>query len=86
MRAYVTPCVKRIQYLKHGQAFAIRNYIDELAPQVYLPLKYLDEFKAAPESQLSFPYFSELVCLSLLVEFAGAHTKVFVTLDFFLLT
>ena len=41
----------------------MRNYIDELPPQVYLPLKYLDEFKAAPESQLSFPYFSELVCL-----------------------
>lgn len=39
----------------------MRNYIDELAPQVYLPLNYLDEFRAAPESQLSFPYFSELV-------------------------
>jgi len=41
----------------------MRNYIDELSPQVYLPLKYLDEFKAAHESELSFPYFSELVRL-----------------------
>ncbi|PKS11763.1 hypothetical protein jhhlp_001752 [Lomentospora prolificans] len=49
------------KYLKHGQAFSMRNYIDELGPQVYLPLKYLDQFKAAPESQLSFPYFSELL-------------------------
>ncbi|SPO07534.1 uncharacterized protein DNG_10228 [Cephalotrichum gorgonifer] len=47
--------------LGYEKAFAMRNYIDELAPQVYLPLKYMDEFKAAHESQLSFPYFSELL-------------------------
>jgi len=57
--------------LKHGQAFAMRNYIDELGPQVYLPLKYLDQFKTAHESKLSFPYFSELVSLaSILVAMA----------------
>lgn len=49
----------------------MRNYIDELGPQVYLPLKYLDQFKTAHESKLSFPYFSELVGLaSILVSIA----------------
>ncbi|KAK0748893.1 cytochrome P450 [Schizothecium vesticola] len=46
------------RYLKHGQAFKMRNYIEELPPQVYLPLKYLDEVKSAPQGKLSFPYFS----------------------------
>ncbi|KAK4235657.1 cytochrome P450 [Achaetomium macrosporum] len=49
------------KYLKHGQAFKMRNYIDELPPQVYLPLKYLDEVKSAPQAKLSFPYFSLLL-------------------------
>jgi ent-kaurene oxidase len=49
------------RYLKHGQAFKMRNYIDELPPQVYLPLRYLDEVKSAPQAKLSFPYFSSLV-------------------------
>ena len=39
----------------------MRNFVDELRPQVFLPLKYLDEVKSAPESKLSFPYFSEMV-------------------------
>jgi hypothetical protein len=52
------------KYLKHGQAFKMRNYIDELRPQVYLPLKYLEEVKSAPQSKLSFPHFSVLVCVS----------------------
>ena len=51
----------RYQYLKHGQAFAFRNYVDELQPQVVLPLKYLHELKNAPESKLSLKRFSELV-------------------------
>ncbi|KAL2130490.1 hypothetical protein VTI74DRAFT_6344 [Chaetomium olivicolor] len=42
-------------------AFKMRNYIDELPPQVYLPLKYLDEVKSAPQAKLSFPYFSLLL-------------------------
>ena len=49
------------RYLKHGQAFKMRNYIEELSPQVYLPLKYLDEVKSAPQGKLSFPYFSRLL-------------------------
>ncbi|KAK1830680.1 cytochrome P450 [Podospora conica] len=49
------------KYLKHGQAFKMRNYIEELPPQVYLPLKYLDEVKSAPQGKLSFPYFSLLL-------------------------
>ncbi|KAK3369538.1 cytochrome P450 [Lasiosphaeria ovina] len=48
------------KYLRYGQAFKMRNYIDELPPQVYLPLKYLDEVKSAPQAKLSFPYFSLL--------------------------
>lgn len=51
------------RYLKHGQAFKMRNYIEELPPQVYLPLKYLDEVKGAPQGKLSFPYFSRLLFL-----------------------
>ena len=39
----------------------MRNYIDELPPQVFLPLKYLDEVKSAPQAKLSFPYFSLLL-------------------------
>lgn len=39
----------------------MRNFVDELRPQIFLPLKYLPELKSAPESQLSFPYFSEMV-------------------------
>ncbi|KAK0641430.1 cytochrome P450 [Cercophora newfieldiana] len=49
------------RYLKHGKAFKMRNYIEELPPQVYLPLKYLDEVKSAPQAKLSFPYFSALL-------------------------
>lgn len=49
------------RYLKHGQAFKMRNYIEEQLPQVYLPLKYLDEVKTAPQGKLSFPYFSRLL-------------------------
>ncbi|KAK0622525.1 cytochrome P450 [Immersiella caudata] len=48
------------RYLRHGQAFKMRNYIGELSPQVYLPLKYLDEVKTAPQSKLSVPYYSVL--------------------------
>lgn len=51
------------RYLKHGQAFKMRNYIEELPPQVYLPLKYLDEVKGAPQGKLSFPSFSRLLFL-----------------------
>ncbi|KAK0614006.1 hypothetical protein B0T14DRAFT_499373 [Immersiella caudata] len=39
----------------------MRNYIDELPPQVYLPLKYLDEVKSAPQAKLGFPYFWSLL-------------------------
>ncbi|KAF4964952.1 hypothetical protein FSARC_7179 [Fusarium sarcochroum] len=47
------------KYLKHGQAFAMRNYVNDDQPQVILPLKYLKEVRSAPESKLSFPYYSE---------------------------
>ena len=66
------------RYLKHGQAFKMRNYIGELSPQVYLPLKYLDEVKTAPQAKLSVPYYSVLVsCRELpAVRAMNALTKV----------
>jgi len=51
------------KYLKHGQAFAMRNYVDELQPQVILPLTYLQELKNVPEKKLSLKNFSELLFL-----------------------
>ena len=39
----------------------MRNYVDELKPQVFLPLKYLDELKNVPESKLSLRLNSEVV-------------------------
>ena len=41
----------------------MRNYVDELQPQVFLPLKYLHELKNAPEHKLSLKLFSELLFL-----------------------
>ncbi|PGH16795.1 hypothetical protein AJ80_05110 [Polytolypa hystricis UAMH7299] len=59
-----TPALLQIgydRYLKHGQAFAMLNYVDENHPQVVLPIKYLKEVRNAPESKLSFPYYSEQI-------------------------
>lgn len=39
----------------------MRNYVNDDQPQVVLPLKYLKEVRNAPESKLSFPYYSEQV-------------------------
>ena len=39
----------------------MRNPIDELGPQLFLPMKYLDEVKNAPVSLFSFNAFSEKV-------------------------
>ncbi|PGH19025.1 hypothetical protein AJ79_00059 [Helicocarpus griseus UAMH5409] len=59
-----TPALLQIgyeKYLKHGQAFAMRNYVDDHHPQVILPIRYLKEVRNAPESKLSFPYYSEQI-------------------------
>ncbi|KAI9771196.1 MAG: hypothetical protein M1839_002855 [Geoglossum umbratile] len=45
------------KYLKNGQAFRMRNPIGG-RDQVILPMKYLDEVGAAPQSRMSFPLFS----------------------------
>ncbi|KAI1505447.1 cytochrome P450 [Biscogniauxia marginata] len=47
------------KYLRHGTPFQMRNPVGELGPQLLLPMKYLDEVKAAPASVLSFTEFSE---------------------------
>ncbi|KAK8128953.1 Cytochrome P450 monooxygenase [Apiospora sp. TS-2023a] len=46
-------------YLRKGQAFSMRNVVDDRRPLVFLPRKYLDEVKNAPENELSFPKFME---------------------------
>ncbi|CAG8973060.1 hypothetical protein HYALB_00010834 [Hymenoscyphus albidus] len=47
-----------IQYNKMGQAFRIRNPVDEGSPQVIMAKKYLDEVMNASEDKLSFPLYS----------------------------
>ncbi|EAW09122.1 cytochrome P450 [Aspergillus clavatus NRRL 1] len=51
------------KYLRHGIPFQMRHPIEELGPQVLLPMKYLDEVKYASTSLFSFPLFSEKVFL-----------------------
>jgi hypothetical protein len=51
------------KYLRNGSAFQMRNPVPELGPQVFLPLKYLDEVKSAPTSLFSFEVFSEKLFL-----------------------
>ncbi|KAH6629724.1 cytochrome P450 [Boeremia exigua] len=47
-----------IKYGKKGQAFRIRNPVDEGRPQVIMSKNYLDEVKNAGEDILSFPLYS----------------------------
>ncbi|KAK8103680.1 uncharacterized protein PG998_010713 [Apiospora kogelbergensis] len=47
------------KYLRHGIPFQMRNPIGEMGPQVFLPMKYLDEVKRAPKTLFSFDVFSE---------------------------
>ncbi|KAI3317088.1 cytochrome P450 [Xylariaceae sp. AK1471] len=47
------------KYLRHGTPFQMRNPIGEMGPQVFLPMKYLDEVKRAPKTLFSFDVFSE---------------------------
>lgn len=57
-----TRCLLKIgyeRYLRHGIPFQMRNPIGEMGPQVFLPMKYLDQVKRAPKSLFSFDVFSE---------------------------
>ncbi|KAM7212881.1 Ent-kaurene oxidase [Rhypophila decipiens] len=47
------------KYNRNGEAFAIRNASDPKHPIIILPMRYLEEVKNAPQSQLSFPLFME---------------------------
>lgn len=47
------------KHLKHGRPFSLRNIVDDNQPLVVLPLKYLEEVKAAPQDKLSFALFVE---------------------------
>ncbi|KAL0941607.1 cytochrome P450 [Colletotrichum truncatum] len=47
------------KYLQYGVPFQMRNPIGEMGPQVFLPIKYLDEVKRAPTTVFSFEEFSE---------------------------
>ncbi|KAI0479860.1 cytochrome P450 [Xylaria cf. heliscus] len=51
------------KYLRNGIAFQMRNPVPELGPHVFLPLKYLNEVKAAPRSLSNFEVFSEKLFL-----------------------
>lgn len=54
----------------------MRNAINPQKPQVIMPFKYLDEVKSAPQSRLSFPLFSRLVCLSREVNWTTARLTI----------
>ncbi|KAK4215162.1 Ent-kaurene oxidase [Rhypophila decipiens] len=56
------------KYNRNGQAFAIRNSSDPKRPIIILPMRYLEEVKNAPQSQLSFPLFMEKVSLQVLLK------------------
>ncbi|RDL40499.1 uncharacterized protein BP5553_00478 [Venustampulla echinocandica] len=58
-----------LQYSKKGQAFKIRNPVDERCPQVIISKKYLDEVKNAPEDKFSFPLYS---IQAFLLEYSGS--------------
>lgn len=67
-----------IKYGKKGQAFRIRNPVDEGSPQVILSKNYLDEVKNAGEDLLSFPLHAVQSFLlklsgSILPSAAGTH-------------
>jgi len=52
------------QYTRNGKPFCIRNASDPKRPVAILPLRYLEEVKNAPQSQLSLPLFITKVPLS----------------------
>ncbi|KAI1329406.1 cytochrome P450 [Xylariaceae sp. FL0255] len=42
-------------YTKHGRPFCMRDFLNEHNPRVYLPVKYLEEVRNAPQEKLSLP-------------------------------
>lgn len=52
-----------IQYLTNGQPFCIRNHADPSRPFVFLPVRYMEEVRNAPQDKLSLPLYTEKVGL-----------------------
>lgn len=50
-----------LQYLKRGQPFCTRSSTDPRRPQVWLPLRYMEEVRNASEDELSLPEYTEIV-------------------------
>ncbi|KAI0141717.1 cytochrome P450 [Xylariaceae sp. FL1272] len=42
-------------HIKHGRPFCIRDFLNRGRPRVFLPLKYMSEYKNAPQDELSQP-------------------------------
>ncbi|KAI1821828.1 cytochrome P450 [Xylaria intraflava] len=42
-------------YIKNGQPFCIRDFLNPGQPRVFLPIKYLEELRNAPQEKLSLP-------------------------------
>ncbi|KAI1424626.1 cytochrome P450 [Xylaria sp. FL1777] len=42
-------------YTRNGEPFCIRDFLNESNPRVYLPVKYLEEVRNAPQEKLSLP-------------------------------
>lgn len=61
------------QHIRHGRPFCIRDFLNPDRPRVFLPLKYMEEVRNAPQESLSLPgilnYVRTTIPLSRLSEF-----------------
>ncbi|KAJ2980388.1 hypothetical protein NUW58_g6955 [Xylaria curta] len=42
-------------HIRHGQPFCIRDFLNPSRPRVFLPVKYMEELRNAPQEKLSLP-------------------------------
>lgn len=42
-------------HIRHGQPFCIRDFLNPDRPRVFLPVKYIEELRSAPQEKLSLP-------------------------------
>ncbi|KAI8946243.1 cytochrome P450 [Xylaria longipes] len=42
-------------HIRHGQPFCIRDFLNASRPRVFLPVKYMEELRNAPQEKLSLP-------------------------------
>ncbi|XXG98967.1 hypothetical protein Hte_005300 [Hypoxylon texense] len=42
-------------HIRHGRPFGIRNFLNPDRPRVFVPVKYVEELRNAPQEKLSLP-------------------------------